>query len=55
MHTHLQYLVVMALTTGAGWLMIESGMLKNMLERRRGQRTCPSCGRDAGSCGCFRP
>jgi hypothetical protein len=42
----------MALTTGAGWLMIESGLLKNLLERRRGHRTCPSCGRSADRCAC---
>jgi hypothetical protein len=47
-----QVFALMALTTGAGWLMIESGVLKNLLDRRRGQRICPSCGRHADTCGC---
>jgi hypothetical protein len=42
----------MALTTAAGWLMIESGVLKNLLERRGAHRVCPSCGRNADTCGC---
>jgi hypothetical protein len=50
---HLQLVVLMALTTAVGWLMIESGVVKNMLDRRRDRRVCPSCGRDAASCGCF--
>jgi hypothetical protein len=53
MHLHLQLLVLMTLTTVIGWLMIESGVVKNMLERRRDRRVCPSCGRNAVSCGCF--
>jgi hypothetical protein len=44
---------MLALTTGAGWLMMESGVLKHMLERRRDRRTCPSCGRNVQTCGCF--
>jgi hypothetical protein len=51
-HFDLQFLVLMAVTTGAGWLMIESGILKNLLERRRGKRICPSCGRDSDTCMC---
>ncbi len=51
-HLDPQLIVLMALTTGAGWLMIESGVLKNLLERRRGRRICPSCGRDADTCVC---
>jgi hypothetical protein len=47
-----QIALLMMLTTGAGWLMIESGVLKNLLERRRHRRVCPSCGRDANTCGC---
>ena len=47
-------LISLLITTGAGWLMIESGLFKQMLERRRNQRQiCPSCGRQQQSCGCF--
>ena len=53
MHLDPQLIVLMALTTGAGWLMIESGVLKQLLERRRNRRLCPSCGRDVSACGCF--
>jgi hypothetical protein len=53
MHLDPQLVVLMALTTVAGWLMIESGVVKHMLDRRRNNRVCPSCGRDANSCGCF--
>jgi hypothetical protein len=45
-------LVLLMLTTGAGWLMIESGVVKNLLERRRHRRVCPSCGRDLATCRC---
>jgi hypothetical protein len=51
MHLNLQLVMLMALTTAIGWLMIESGVVKNMLDRRRDRRVCPSCGRDATSCG----
>ena len=44
---------LMLLTTAAGWLMIESGFVKNLLDRRRDRRICPSCGRDATTCACF--
>jgi hypothetical protein len=53
MHIDLQLVVLMALTTAVGWLMIESGVVKNMLDRRRDRRVCPSCGRNVTSCGCF--
>jgi hypothetical protein len=46
-------LITLLVTTGAGWLMIESGVFKHMLERRRQRRICPSCGRNAQSCACF--
>jgi hypothetical protein len=45
-------LTLLTLTAGAGWLMIESGLVKHLLERRHDRRTCPSCGRDADTCGC---
>ena len=46
-------IVLMMLTTAAGWLMIQSGLFKNMLDRRRDRRICPSCGRDSTACACF--
>jgi len=42
----------MALMTGAGWLMTESGVFKKMLERRRERQVSPSCGRDIDACVC---
>ena len=51
-HADPQILALMALTTGAGWLMCQSGILKNMLERRRARRVCPSCGRYRRTCVC---
>ena len=48
-----QIILLMLLTTVAGWLMIESGLAKNMLDRRRDRRVCPSCGRNASVCACF--
>jgi hypothetical protein len=51
-HLDPQTFVLMALTSGAGWLMIESGVFRKLLERRRERRVCPSCGRDADACVC---
>ena len=51
-HLDAQIFALMALTTGVGWLMVESGVFKNLLERRRERRVCPSCGRDANTCRC---
>jgi hypothetical protein len=52
MQLDLQTIVLMAITSGAGWLMIESGIFKNLLERRTQRRVCPSCGRTWDTCGC---
>ncbi|HKP19792.1 MAG TPA: hypothetical protein VJT84_15050 [Gaiellaceae bacterium] len=52
MHLGSQLTLLMALTSGAGWLMIESGVVKNLLERRRRPRICPSCGRSSTMCAC---
>lgn len=41
-----------AVTMGIGYLMIQSGLQKSMLEWRRRKRLCPSCGRDSEVCGC---
>jgi NADH pyrophosphatase NudC (nudix superfamily) len=49
--THLQLIAFLALTTGVG-LMLQAGLGKNMLEWRRRQRVCPSCGREVSSRGC---
>ena len=45
-------LIALLVTTGAGWLMIESGVFKHLLERRRERRVCPSCGRYNHTCVC---
>jgi hypothetical protein len=52
MHLDLQTLILMAITSGTGWLMIESGVFRNLLERRGQNRVCPSCGRNADTCAC---
>jgi NADH pyrophosphatase NudC (nudix superfamily) len=49
---HLQLIALLALTTGVGWLMLQAGIGKNMLEWRRRERICPSCGRHVAGRGC---
>jgi len=44
-----------AITMGVGYLMIQSGLQKSMLEWRRRKRSCPSCGRETSVCGCKTP
>ena len=46
--------ILLATSTGAGFLMLVSGIQKSALEWRRRRRTCPSCGRHiAGrTCAC---
>ena len=46
---HVEFL--MALATGAAWLMMKAGLAKNALEVKRKRVTCPSCGRHDG-CRC---
>jgi hypothetical protein len=43
-----------AVTCGIGYLMVVAGLHKSVLELRRRQRTCPTCGRHirARTCGC---
>jgi hypothetical protein len=41
-----------AVTMGIGYLMIQSGLQKSMLEWRRRKKMCPSCGRESGFCSC---
>ena len=45
MHGDPQLAVAAVTTLGAGWLMMAAGVEKNILERRRPRRVCPSCGR----------
>jgi hypothetical protein len=47
-----QMTMIAALTTGVGYLMIQSGLAKSALELKRRRRTCPSCGRHTDTCGC---
>jgi hypothetical protein len=46
MHIDPQALIAVVTTLGAGWLMMAAGVEKNMLERRRHRRICPSCGHE---------
>jgi hypothetical protein len=47
-----QITLIAAVTTGIGWLMIQSGLSKSALELKRKRRICPSCGRHLETCGC---
>jgi hypothetical protein len=47
-----QLATLFAVTIGIGYLMIQSGLQKRMLEWRRRPRPCPSCGRATPFCGC---
>ena len=49
-----QLATLVAVTTGIGYLMLQSGLQKSMLEWKRRRRTCPSCGHDASACFCRR-
>lgn len=46
MHVDLQIAIAAISTLGVGWLMMTAGVEKNVLERRRQRRVCPSCGRE---------
>jgi NADH pyrophosphatase NudC (nudix superfamily) len=37
--------VLGVLTLGVGYAMVQAGLAKSVLEWRRGNRRCPSCGR----------
>jgi hypothetical protein len=41
----LETALLLASTTGVGYLMITAGIEKRALEWRRRRRSCPSCGR----------
>jgi hypothetical protein len=43
---NLQLAAITALTSGAGYLMVASGLYKGLLRRTRAGRICPSCGRE---------
>jgi hypothetical protein len=45
-------MTIAALTSGIGYLMIQSGIAKSALELKRRKRICPSCGRHLETCGC---
>ena len=47
-----QLTTLFAVTAGIGYLMIQSGLQKSMLEWKRRKRFCPSCGRESCVCGC---
>ena len=47
-------LALLFVTTAVGWLMLQAGLGKSMLEWRRRQRTCPSCGRTIAGRTCGR-
>ena len=47
-----QITMMAAITTAVGYLMIQSGLSKSMLELKRRRRHCPSCGRHLETCGC---
>jgi NADH pyrophosphatase NudC (nudix superfamily) len=46
--------VLLAVTTGAGFLMVLLGVYKSVIEWRTKNRICPACGREirARTCGC---
>ena len=43
--------LMMALASGAAWLMMRAGLAKNALELKRKRTICPSCGKHDG-CTC---
>ena len=45
MHLDPNIAILAVLTSGAGYLMVASGVHKSLLEWRRSTRLCPSCGR----------
>ena len=45
MHLDPHVAIAAVSTLAAGWLMINAGLQKSALERRRHRRICPSCGR----------
>ena len=47
-----QITLLAAITTGIGYLMIQSGLSKSVLELKRRRKVCPSCGRHLETCGC---
>jgi hypothetical protein len=45
-------LLVLSIGPVIGYLMIQSGVFKQMLERKQNDRICPSCGRASQTCIC---
>lgn len=52
----LQTALLLASTTGAGYVMLTAGLEKKALERRRRRRTCAGCGKHIHGrvCSCSR-
>ena len=50
----LETVLLLASTTGVGYLMLTAGIEKKALEWRRRRRICPGCGRHINGrvCGC---
>ena len=46
--------LILAVASGAAWLMMKAGLAKNGLELRRRRVACPSCGKFDG-CTCDAP
>jgi hypothetical protein len=49
-----QLTTLFAVTTGIGYLMLQSGLQKSLLEWKRRRRTCPSCNHEVHACLCRR-
>ena len=47
-----QVTMLATVTMAVGFLMVQSGFAKSMLELKRRRRVCHSCGRNLESCGC---
>jgi hypothetical protein len=45
MHVDSHIIVLTAVSCAVGYLMVVAGLQKSVLERRRRERLCPSCGR----------
>jgi len=44
--------LLLAIGPAIGWVMVQAGVFKQMLERRDDDRVCPSCGRNSRACTC---
>jgi hypothetical protein len=46
MHLVHHIIILTAVSSAVGYLMIVAGLQRSVLERRRRERVCPSCGRN---------